>query len=288
VEKQSKRPKDRDVWSNANRFRGSQNALDMMSKEGIKNVELSNKLPRGQIIPTETLKQVMKTRPPVAEFVKEITKVSEKDKMRQRQRENMQKEAESIFNKEKEEMNLRIMKQKEKKRPKNSIESSSEEDEAKKIYREILEVVKTNAPASLQYGRGRMVGYGEEAQDTLRRGDKKNAVRSRSEKCNHNAFTRMRQSEDRESVTTSIDSYPFSPSSPWAHALPSRYNRFGYPVFPQKSFGLASPSGPVSFAGFSSPPSQLTTSSLGPGSLHHMQQPRRGNPKRKKKWFNIF
>ena len=82
------------------------------------------------------------------------------------------------------------MKPKEKKRPKNSVESSSEEDEAKKIYREILEVVKTNAPASLQYGRGRMVGYGEEAQDTLRRGDKKNAVRSRSEKFNHNAFTR--------------------------------------------------------------------------------------------------
>ena len=29
----------------------------------------------------------------------------------------------------------------------------------------------------------------------------------------------------RESVTTSIDSYPFSPSSPWAQALPSRYVR---------------------------------------------------------------
>ena len=100
----------------------------------------------------------------------------------------MQKEAESIFNKEKEDL-LKVRKR-EKKRPKNSIESSSEEDEAKKIYREILEVVKTNAPASLQYGRGRMVGYGEEAQDTLRRGDKKNAARSRSEKSNHNAFTR--------------------------------------------------------------------------------------------------
>ena len=29
-------------------------------------------------------------------------------------------------------------------------------------------MVKENSPASLQYGRGRMVGYGEEAQDTLR------------------------------------------------------------------------------------------------------------------------
>ena len=181
-EKQNRRTKERDVWSNANRFRGSQTILDL-GKEG-------GKLPRGPIMPTETLKQVMKTRPPISEVVKEITKVSEKDKIRQQQRENMQKEAESIFNKEKEEIDLHPIKPKEKKRPKNSVESSSEEDEAKKIYREILEVVKTNAPASLQYGRGRMVGYGEEAQDTLRRGDKKNAVRSRSEKFNHNAFTR--------------------------------------------------------------------------------------------------
>ena len=37
---------------------------------------------------------------------------------------------------------------------------------------------------------------------------------------------RMRACEDRESITTSVDSYPFSPSSPWAHALPSRYNRW--------------------------------------------------------------
>ena len=174
-EKPLRKPEERDLWGNANRFRGSQDNL---------------KLPRGQVAPTETLKHVLKTRPPVSEFVKEITKVSEKDKIRQRQREIMQKEAESIFNEGKEERALHELKTKEKKRPKNSVESSSEEDEAKKIYREILEVVISNAPASLQYGRGRMVGYGEEAQDTLRRGDKKNAVRSRSEKSSHNAFTR--------------------------------------------------------------------------------------------------
>ena len=173
-EKPLRRQNQRDVWGNANRVRGSHDNLNDTE----------------EVIPTETLKQVLTTRPPVAEFVKEITKASEKDKLRQRQRENMQKEAESIFNKEKEERTLHDQKQKEKKRPKNSVESSSEEDEAKKIYREILEVVKTNSPASLQYGRGRMVGYGEEVQDTLRRGDKKNAVRSRSEKSNHNAFTR--------------------------------------------------------------------------------------------------
>ena len=76
----------------------------------------------------------------------------------------------------------------------------------------------------------------------------------------------MRLAEDQQSVTTSIDNYPFSPSSPWAHALPSRqqyqlyysyylyvvlfyfrYNRYGYPVFPQKNFGIPSPSGKIAF-----------------------------------------
>ena len=30
-----------------------------------------------------------------------------------------------------------------------------------------------------------------------------------------------------------------------------RHNRFGYPVYPEKQFGLPSPSGPVSFSGVS-------------------------------------
>ena len=124
-----------------------------------------------------------RARPPISDVVKEITKVSEKDKIRQRQREDMQIEAQSIFNKDKTEVRVK----KDKKKPKNSVGTSSEEDEAQKIYREILEVVKTNSPASLQYGRGRMVGYGEEAQHTLRRGDNKNGI-----KCNSNqlVFTR--------------------------------------------------------------------------------------------------
>ena len=55
--------------------------------------------------------------------------------------------------------------------------------------------------------------------------------------------------------------------------------------------------GPVSFAGFSSPSSQLTTSSLAPASMVQIgpHPPGRGQPlqtrqkmKRKKKWFNIF
>ena len=47
-----------------------------------------------------------------------------------------------------------------------------EEDEAQKIYREIIEVVSSASPASLQAVRGRMVGYGEEAGATLRRAAK--------------------------------------------------------------------------------------------------------------------
>ena len=55
--------------------------------------------------------------------------------------------------------------------------SGEEEDEAQKIYREIIEVVSSASPASLQYVRGRMVGYGEEAGATLRR-----AARGRQER----------------------------------------------------------------------------------------------------------
>ena len=55
--------------------------------------------------------------------------------------------------------------------------SGEEEDEAQKIYREIIEVVSSASPASLQAVRGRMVGYGEEAGATLRR-----AARGRQER----------------------------------------------------------------------------------------------------------
>ena len=41
--------------------------------------------------------------------------------------------------------------------------------------------------------------------------------------------------------------------------FPSRANRFGYPVYPERDFGIPSPSGPVSFAGFS--PSMMSASS---------------------------
>lgn len=249
------RRSDGDVWRNADRYRGGEKRDDQQTN----SAQRRNK---DFLAPTETLKEVIKHRPPVAQVVKEITEESQRDKLRQRRRESMQRQAET-----------------------DAAEADQEDDdEAQKIYREILDVV-----GSAPCGRGRMVGYGEEAQTTLRRGDRSNAARlgsgSRQGARHH---TRLRLADDRASVTTSIDSYPFSPSSPWTHALPSRYNRYGYPVFPQKTFGLPSPSGPVSFAGFSSPSSQLTSSSLGAGPASLAPHPGRGKMKRKKKWFNIF
>ena len=107
--------------------------------------------------PTETLKEVIKHRPPVAQVAKNIAEESERDKLRQRRRENMQRQTQPG-------------------------KEQQEEDEAQKIYREILDVV-----GSAPCGRGRMVGYGEEAQTTLRRGDRSNAVRlgSRQEAARH-------------------------------------------------------------------------------------------------------
>ena len=103
--------------------------------------------------PTETLKEVIKHRPPVAQVVREITEESERDKIRQKRRENM-------------------MRQTDNKLPHSPDKTNKEEDEAQKVYREIMEVV-----GSTPCGRGRMVGYGEEAQTTLRRGDRSNAAR---------------------------------------------------------------------------------------------------------------
>ena len=86
--------------------------------------------------PTETLKEVIKHRPPVAAVVREITKEREKDKLRQREREMMEREAEREF----------------------QGGGGGGDEEAQQIYREIISVVASNSPASLQHARGRMVG----------------------------------------------------------------------------------------------------------------------------------
>ena len=63
----------------------------------MKHFQESDKLKNGFVAPTETLKEVIKHRPPVSEVVREITKESEKDKMRQREREMMAQEGEREF-----------------------------------------------------------------------------------------------------------------------------------------------------------------------------------------------
>ena len=182
------------VWSNVERYKGETPWKERHNNNGVKH---------HKIVPTETLKEVIKHRPPVSEVVREITKESEKDKLRQREREMMQKEIEKEFSADS-----------------KDVEKEDDSDEAQQIYREIIDVVSANSPSSLQYVRGRMVGYGEEAATLLRQGDRRHAAVAR--RPGPGVKTRLRLSEDRASVTTSIDNYPFSPSSPWAQALPSR------------------------------------------------------------------
>jgi len=208
-------------------------------------------------MPTKTLKEALKNRPSVSEFVKEITKASEKDRQREMERKLMERAEEG--------------------------KEETEEEEAKKIYREIMEVVSLSSPSSIQTVKGRMVGYGEETQHTANKKEK-----GKKNSSQHN-LAKIRVQEDRESITTSLDSYPFAPTSPWNHGVPSRYNRFGYPVFPEKQFGLPSPTGPVSFSGFSPvqhPGSQLSslTSQLGPTSLNNPSKPK----KKKGFWKHFF
>ena len=109
---------------------------------------------RGQGEPRETLKVAMKNRPPVAEIVKEITKVvrakkvkvvskwkcqvSEEDKRRQRAREKEFEEAGDLFAKEEKVLKCEATRGKRRKEPRGR----SGEHDAQKIYREILEVQK--------------------------------------------------------------------------------------------------------------------------------------------------
>ena len=116
--------KKNNVWENAKRH--------SYNKEGNKKNA------------TNTLKESLKYRPPVAEFVKEITKATEEDMKRKKKREKNRRYQEEV------------------------------ETEAQQIYREILEVVKENSPASLPVSRGSMVGFGGEENS------KQGKLRSRS------------------------------------------------------------------------------------------------------------
>ena len=159
--------KDYNVWANADR-----NITTETRDTKVKIGSYDGKDKAKFVAPTETLKEVIKHRPPVSEVVREITKESERDKLRQIEREKMQREAEVEFSRQ----NSGDFRKAKLKENIKGGDDDEEEDEAQKIYKEIIDVVASNSPASLQYVRGRMVGYGEEAQTTLRRGDRRSAA----------------------------------------------------------------------------------------------------------------
>ena len=83
---------ERDVWGHVERYRGEEE-VDLVKKQH----QAREAKTKSFVAPTETLKEVIKHRPPVSEVVKEITKESERDKARQREREMMTREAEKGF-----------------------------------------------------------------------------------------------------------------------------------------------------------------------------------------------
>lgn len=118
----------RDLWSNACR----QNT----NNGGILKYE-QNKLP------TNTLKEALRNRAPVAEFIREITKANEEDIVNRKQRERERLCVHGVF-----------------------TEDDIVENENEQIYREILEVVQANSPSSLPVSRGRMVGEEDHNENT--------------------------------------------------------------------------------------------------------------------------
>ena len=121
--------KQRDLWENACRQNNDNGVILNCAQKKM---------------PTNTLKSALRNRPPVAEFIKEITKANAKDDVKRRQRERDRLYNDDVFT--------------------DNTEEDIVENEAQQIYREILEVVQANSPSSLPVSRGRMVGYGEHSQ----------------------------------------------------------------------------------------------------------------------------
>ena len=84
---------ERDVWGHVDRYRGEDEEGELVKKQSHRD---ASKTTKSFVAPTETLKEVIKHRPPVSQVVKEITKESERDKARQREREMMTREAEEL------------------------------------------------------------------------------------------------------------------------------------------------------------------------------------------------
>ena len=122
-----------DLWENADRQ--TNNNADVTKYEGIKKQ-------------TNTLKEALKNRPPVADFIEQITKANEEDmeKRKQRERDKM--------------YNVYF--------PYDNTEAKTGEKEADEIFRKILNVDQASSPTSLPISRGRMVGFGKQSQQRKR------------------------------------------------------------------------------------------------------------------------
>ena len=115
-----------DLWENAERH---------------SNVKVDDRKCTELKHPTNTLREAFKHRPPVTEYIKEITRANKENIEKRKQREHNK-----LTNKD--------------------VEES--ENEAQQIYREILKVVGANSPTSLPVSRGSMVGFSEQAEEEVK------------------------------------------------------------------------------------------------------------------------
>jgi len=244
-EESEKNPMERDLWGNARRYRGKQES---------------------STDPTRTLKEALKNRPPVSQFIREITRATEEDRKRREERQQKQR---LLENQEAEQCcendplgvltELNSILEKEEKRVDLKEDNCEENnnDDAQLIYREILEVVQANA-TSMSSHRGRMVGYGPEVPE-----------------CSLNPSGAHNGTEQTSRVGRAGSNSANPP-------------RGGQPPLPPLPHCV---SGPVSFSGFSPPASLLSTgSSYGhPASLQgHILPVKQKKKKKKRRWFHIF
>ena len=122
--------RQRDLWGNACRQSNDNGGILKYARKKL---------------PTNTIKEALRNRTPVSDFIKEITKANEEDNLKRRERESDRLYIDDVFT--------------------DMTENYIVENEAQQIYQEILEVVQAKSPSSLPVSRGRMVGYGEHTEN---------------------------------------------------------------------------------------------------------------------------
>ena len=227
------------LWDNAARYKGSlENLVD--TKE------------------SQTLKKVIEGRPRVKDMVVKLKMEAERDKMRQEMRQRFRDSADNSRNSS----------------SRSSEEKSLEEglNDADEIYRDLLGVVEEEKRHFLGEDAGSKInkkhnridrGYGSSEEELFQRRSRSSKSREKSlnQEINRNPDPNAERFWPRSSRDWHTEGpeklNPYrevaSRQSQFFNSLfPSRANRFGFPVYPQRHFGLPSPegSGPVSFAGF--------------------------------------